>query len=265
VGRLWANPEVFMRRILVWDLPVRLFHVLFAVAFTVSALLGFFGDDESRIFAAHLIAGLVAALLVFLRLGWGLVGSRTAGLDGFRFSPSELVAWLRAAAKGEKVRVVGHNPATSFAAVALAVLVVALAGTGVVMARGGEWVEEAHELLAWAAVLVVAAHIMGAVMHGLRHRDGTVSSMVTGHKTGSPEEGIASARPLAAIGLVALTGAWAGLLVQGFDPTTGMLQVPLLGDLQAVEVEVGGEEAEGEEARVDDDDHAEEDDDNDDD
>ncbi len=253
-----------MRRILVWDLPVRLFHILFGLAFLVAALLGFFGDDERPVFVAHLIAGLVAALLVFLRLGWGLVGSRTAGLDGFRFRPSELVVWLRDAPSGKAARYVGHNPASSLAIVLMVVLVLGLAGSGVLMARGGEWLEEAHELMAWAAVAVVAAHILGAVLHGLRHRDGTVSSMLTGHKPGSPEEGIASARPLVAVGLLALTGAWTGALVNGFDAGTGTLQVPLLGSLQAVEIEGGEGGGEGEDEGEDEgeeDDEDEEDDD----
>lgn len=238
-----------MSRVLVWDLPVRLFHVLFGLSVLTSAATGFFVDDESPLFLLHPAAGLTAALLLVLRLLWAVVGSRTAGPGGLHLSPAALLAYLRGMAKGEPTRHLGHNPASSLAILAMAGLVLGLVLSGVTLARGSEALEEAHELLAWGMVAVVAAHVIGALLHGLRVPDGTLTSMIDGHKEGAPDEGIPSARPLAALALLLLTGAWVGRLALGADPAAGTLDVPLLGALSVGEGGEGGEDGEHGEGR----------------
>ncbi len=234
-----------MSRVLVWDLPIRLFHVLFGLSVLTSAATGFFVDDESPLFLLHPAAGLTAGLLLVLRLVWAVVGSRTAGPAGLNLSPAALVDYLRGVAKGAPTRHLGHNPASSLAILGMAGLLLGLVLSGVTLARGSEALEEVHELLAWGMVAVVAAHILGALLHGLRVPDGTLTSMIDGHKEGEPADGIPSARPLAALALLLLTGAWVGRLALGADPAAGTLDVPLLGALSIGEGGEGGEHGEG--------------------
>jgi hypothetical protein len=54
---------------------------------------------------------------------------------------------------------------------------------------------------------VVIVHVAGVVSGSLLHGENLVRAMITGHKQGSPDEAIPSARPLAAIILLAWVAA----------------------------------------------------------
>ena len=74
-------------RVLVWDLPTRIFHWLFAGSFIAAFTIGQVVDDDAAAFKLHMLLGGVMALLVLLRVAWGLVGSRHARLSSFAFGP----------------------------------------------------------------------------------------------------------------------------------------------------------------------------------
>ena len=219
-----------MKRILVWDLPTRLFHWLFSgavlSAFAIAALLG----DEGGLFPVHMLLGLVAAMLAAMRLLWGLVGSRTSRLSQLALRPEDLFTYLRGVFRGRSADLwPAHNPAASWVTVAALGCVLGLASTGLLMSQGVEAVEEIHEVLAWTMMGVVAVHLAGIVTHTIRHREPIALSMIDGHRLGDPQSAISSARPLAALVLLLLVGAWAGGLARGYDPATSTVRLPLLG------------------------------------
>lgn len=232
-----------MKRILVWDLPTRLFHWLLAgsvlSAFGLAALLG----DEGGLFPIHMLLGLVAAMLVAMRLVWGLVGSRTSRLSLLALRPEELFTYLRGVFRGRSAdEWPAHNPAASWVMVATVVCVLGLAGTGLLMSRGVEVVEEIHEMLAWTMMGIVAVHLTGIAVHTVRHREPIALSMIDGRRLGDLRSAIPSARPLAGLVFLILAGAWAGGLVRGYDPATSTVRLPLLGSVLSL-----GEGEEGEE------------------
>jgi hypothetical protein len=49
-----------MKKILVWDMPARLFHLAFAASLTASLAIGFLVNDEQPLFQLLLAAGVVA-------------------------------------------------------------------------------------------------------------------------------------------------------------------------------------------------------------
>jgi len=49
-----------MNKILVWDLPARVFHWAFAASLTAAIGIGFLVDEEQPLFQLHMIAGIVA-------------------------------------------------------------------------------------------------------------------------------------------------------------------------------------------------------------
>ena len=59
-------------RILVWDLPVRLFHWMLAIAFAGAWVTA----DSERWRDVHILLGYTAGVVVVLRSVWGLVGTR---------------------------------------------------------------------------------------------------------------------------------------------------------------------------------------------
>lgn len=216
-------------RILIWDLPTRLFHWLLAGSFLAAFAIATTVDDDGTLFPVHMLLGLVAAFVVLLRLAWGLVGSTPSRLSQLALGPAALVAYLREAVSSGAARVWrAHNPAASWVAVVLFACTLGLATTGILMSRGVEAVEEVHEVLAWTMMGTVVVHLAGIALHTFRHREAIALSMVDGRRRGS-EGAIASARPLAGLVFLALTGAFAGGLVRSYEPATHTVAVPLMG------------------------------------
>ncbi len=218
-----------MKRVLIWDIPVRLFHWLLAGSFLGAFVIANTVDDESGLFVAHMWLGGVAAFMVLLRLVWGFVGSRHARFRSFDLRPAALAGYLRGALSGKGERRAGHNPANALAAIAMFALVLGLAVTGVGMSTGSEAAEELHEMLAFAMVALVALHVAGVALHTVRHRDNIALGMVDGRKEADPAAAIPKAHALVGLVFVGLTGLWAGGLYDGYDPATHTVTIPLIG------------------------------------
>jgi cytochrome b len=217
------------QRVLVWDLPIRIFHWLLAAAFPLAWVLAVTSDDESRAFAVHGLLGLFIAALVAFRLVWGLVGTRYARFDAFATRPAALVAYLRSVLGGPAREYVGHNPASSFTTWAMLVLLVGLVGTGLLLGRGNESVEDLHEIFAHAMLALVGIHVLGVVLHTIRHRDPITLGMIDGRKRGPSSAAIRSARPVSALLLGVLLASWAAGLWRGYDPIGRRVTLPVLG------------------------------------
>jgi cytochrome b len=232
-----------MTRILVWDLPTRLFHWLLAGSFLSAFAIAATTDDDGRLFPIHMLLGLVVVFMVALRLAWGVVGSRTSRLSELALWPADLIQYARQALSGgEGRRWTGHNPAASWVTVVMFACALGLAVTGLAMSSGSEIAEEVHEVLAWTMMGTAAVHVAGLALHTLRHREPIALSMVDGRRLGAPAAAIPSTRPLAGLVFLALTGAWAGGLVRSYDPATSAVTLPLLGARVALgEGEEGGE------------------------
>ena len=209
-----------MRQVLVYDSPTRVFHWLFAGFFITAFAISNLVDDDSARFSLHMLAGLGMAFVVVLRIIWSLVGTRHARLGDLSLNPMQLIAYFKGMFSGDSRRWIGHNPASSWAALAMAVLALGLATTGTLMATGGEndAIKEVHELMANAFLVVVLLHLGGVIAHVLRYRDRLESSMVTGNKqvVGGDEVPVRS-MPVAGVAFVALTVVFMGYLLRTYD------------------------------------------------
>ena len=66
---------------------------------------------------------------------------------------------------------------------------------------------------------LVAVHVLGVLVSSRLHHENLVRSMVTGHKSGRPEDAIRSAwRSVAALMVVAVLGFWSWQWTQAPDP-----------------------------------------------
>ena len=218
-----------MKRILVWDLPTRLFHWLLAGGFITAFVIANVADDEGALFPVHMLVGLTLAFIVVLRVVWGFVGTRYARFRSFLFGPKAVIGYLRGVASGTGKRHIGHNPGSSVAIFAILVLVLGLAVTGILTGEGSEAAEEIHELLAYALLVAAIAHVLGIAIHTWRHRENIAVTMVNGHKEGEPGAAIASAKPVVALVFLVLTGLVGWRLAAGYDATTKQLSLPLIG------------------------------------
>lgn len=232
-----------MRTQLIYDLPIRIFHWLFAGLFITAFVITKTIDDDSPVFTYHMLAGMLLAFIVLLRILWGVVGTKYSRFTSFALHPKELVAYFLGIVSGSKRRWPGHNPASSWAAMAMFGLALGLGLTGYLMANGqGEAFEDVHELMANGFLVVVLMHVAGVVLHAFRHQDGIVMTMVDGAKQDLPQaEAIASSRPAVAVIFLGLVVTFAIYLVSNFDSQNQTLD--LFGTtLQLGENEQGGDD-----------------------
>jgi cytochrome b len=94
------------RRVLVWDLPLRLFHWLLVCSFCGSWL-----SAELDEMTWHIRLGLVMLALLVFRLIWGFAGGEAARFARFAASPRQAFVHLRDIFTRAPDREPGHNPA----------------------------------------------------------------------------------------------------------------------------------------------------------
>ncbi|MFP5520348.1 MAG: cytochrome b/b6 domain-containing protein [Bdellovibrionia bacterium] len=230
-----------MRNSLIYDLPTRIFHWLFAALFLGAFAIGKIVDDESLLFSYHMLLGLMMGGLIFWRFIWGFVGSQHARFSGFNLNPTKLFAYFKGIITGSKHKDAGHNPASSWAAITMMILGLGLSITGFLMTTGAkESFEDIHELMANSFIVVVALHVSGIILHSIRHRDAIALSMIDGKKDSFASNAtINSSRPVAALLLIAFIAGGAIVLSQNFNSTTRELN--LFGQtLQLGDNELGG-------------------------
>ena len=106
-------------RILVWDLPTRLFHWLLSATVAGAMGIAFVVDDNSLLFQFNMVIGLIVAFLVILRIFWGFIGTRYARFGSFLFGPKALIEFLRGILQQTDKTYAGHNPCSGIAMYAM--------------------------------------------------------------------------------------------------------------------------------------------------
>lgn len=171
--------------VMVWDLFVRLFHwslvTLFVIAWATA--------EGWR--AAHEYAGYAIAVLIGLRLVWGVVGSRYARFADFIYRPSTVVRYVGDIVRNRARRYLGHNPAGGAMVVVMLLSLIATIATGIALTTGStfdhRWVRGLHELATNLTILLAILHVAGVVLASLQHRENLIRSMITGLKRADPE------------------------------------------------------------------------------
>ena len=184
------------RKTLIWDLPLRVFHWMFAAAF----LAGWITSESDRLLYAHTYAGYVMAGLLIFRLIWGLCGGTYSRFGSFRFSPKQAFSYARTVLTGKPRHYIGHNPAGSWVIYLLFLLTALLCLTGLMVLGGeegqgpmrelvsiplGVFFHDVHMYIAWLMVVLVAFHIGGVIVESYVHRENLARAMLDGFKEDS--------------------------------------------------------------------------------
>ncbi|MGB5964586.1 MAG: cytochrome b/b6 domain-containing protein [Sulfurimonadaceae bacterium] len=182
-------------KVYVWTLPTRVFHALL-VLFTLGAYVTAEWDDLLTLHAAFGAA--IGALLLY-RVVWGVMGPKYSRFSDFNLNIEALKEYLFSLLNPKK-EYVGHNPAASYAMVGIIIVMLLLVMTGLLtygvqenrgifaflhnsFFRDMEFFEEIHEFLGAVLWLLIGAHVGGVLLDRLLHaRDGTLTSIVDGHK-----------------------------------------------------------------------------------
>jgi cytochrome b len=217
-----TNPTSPNPRTLVWDLPTRAFHWLLAASFAGA----FLTAESERLRDLHMLLGYAAAGLIVFRLLWGVVGTRYARFASFPLAPRAVLDYLKSLLTRSPRHYFGHNPAGSWAIVALLALIAAASLTGWAYAVeiGPEWLEDLHEGLANATLVLVIVHIAAVILSSLLHRENLVRAMLSGYKPGAGPAA-AGTRWVVALLLLGAVGALLGGVIPapGLEPGTSVV------------------------------------------
>jgi len=174
----------------VWDLPLRIFHWLLVLTFTIAYI------TEDDFLTQHVWAGyLITGLLIF-RFIWGFIGGKHALFSNFLCSPSTAITYFNDTLACRAKRYTGHNPAGAMMIVLLLISLVIATLTGfavygadqnagplafIGMENEGLW-EEVHEFFANLTLVLVFIHIVGVVFESFVHQENLSKAMWNGYK-----------------------------------------------------------------------------------
>ena len=183
-------------RIRVWDLPERLFHWALVILMATSYISAQAGGDWMKL---HFWSGYAILTLLLFRIVWGFVGSTTARFSDFVKGPSAAFRHIAELAGTDRPREAGHNPLGGAMVVVLifAVLAQVIAGlfsadtdTGTVTGPlshlvADKWIERAtafHTFWVNVLLVLVALHVLAAIVYLVWKRQNLIAAMIHGHK-----------------------------------------------------------------------------------
>jgi cytochrome b len=184
-----------MKRIRVWDLPVRLFHWIVAVLVAVSIITQEIGGNAME---WHFRAGYAVLALIAFRLIWGMVCTRYARFSDFAHGPSTILAYLRGESSRSGKRFHGHNPVGSLAVFAMLAVILIQALTGLLsnddIASEGPLVKfiskDLSDKFTWfhtevsarVVYFLIGIHILAIAYYYIGKKQNLVKPMITGDK-----------------------------------------------------------------------------------
>ena len=213
--------------ILVWDIPIRVFHWGFAFCSGGALAIALVADKDSAVFPFHMLLGISACFFLLLRLVLALVGCPHNRFRAMIFTPSETFRYFIGVVTGKASRYTVHNPGGSALTIGMFLLVPSLFASG--LGWTGDSMEDIHEILAYALLVAIVAHLAGMAIHTFRHGENIAASMLTGVKQSSAEERLQSSRPVIGAIVLLVSVVWMTSLVFNYNANRRTVTLPLLG------------------------------------
>lgn len=214
-----------MRRVLVWELPVRVFHWATALSIFALALTGYYignpfvivSGDAAQAYlmgwmrAVHFVAAFVLGIALLVRIYWFFRGNRYASWrewiptsrERWSFFWRQLKYYLFL--QRERPLYVGHNPVAglSYLVVGLLILVQGLTGFALYAEafQDGFWrfffgwllvlfanqdLRLIHHVTMWLILAFFIVHLYMGILAEIEERNGTLGSIVSGVKFEEP-------------------------------------------------------------------------------
>jgi cytochrome b len=181
-----------MRRMKVWDLPVRLFHWTIVLLILAAWVTQYINRMD-----LHMWIGEWILTLLLFRIVWGFIGSDTARFTRFLRSPVAALRHLAHLRRREPDREIGHNAAGGWMVLVMLALIGVQAGTGLfsnddsdtegplmhlISKDQSDWLSHIHYLNFKAIETVIVLHVLAIVAYAVLKRQNLVRPMVTGTK-----------------------------------------------------------------------------------
>jgi cytochrome b len=183
-----------MNKILVWDLPLRMFHWMLALLVTASIVSAQIGGNAMQI---HLRSGYTILTLVLFRILWGFFGGTHARFAAFVRGPATAIAYLKALRRQTAGRHLGHNPAGGWSVMLMLAVLLIQAGTGLfsnddistegplaklVTKAWSDRISSIHEINVVVLYVLIGLHLAAVAFYFFFKRDNLVKPMLTGFK-----------------------------------------------------------------------------------
>jgi len=181
-------------RVLVWDLPTRLFHWLLVLLVILSFVTGKMGGTTMQY---HEWSGVAILVLVVFRLLWGFVGGAQSRFMAFVSGPRAMIDYARTFVRTDSKRYLGHNPLGGWSIIAMLVALSIQVGTGLfanddILTEGplfqwiskatSDWLTRIHHINQAVLVALVIIHVGAVVFYLLVKRENLIIPMITGRK-----------------------------------------------------------------------------------
>ena len=179
--------------------------------------------------AWHMRSGMIILTLLLFRIAWGVVGSTTARFSDFVKGPVEAIAYARSLRGDTPAASIGHNPLGGWMVVALLLLLLLQAGTGLfanddiftegplahlVSKATSDQLTIIHKTNFNVLLVLIAGHIAAALFYLFVKGENLIWPMVTGRKAmGAEESGLRFRNPLLALVVLALAAAIVWVIV----------------------------------------------------
>jgi cytochrome b len=202
--------------VVVWDLPVRLFHWLIVAGIAVS-----WWSAEYRFMNVHRYSGYAMLGLLVFRIYWGLFGSPTARFAQFVRGPGAIAKYLREPAAHATP---GHNPLGGLSVIMMLLLLLVQVGLGLfvtdidglesgplsylVSFETSRILAERHETIFNVLLAFTALHIAAILFYLFARRTNLIAAMITGRR--------ASITQAAPIKLASMWRIWPGVALALF-------------------------------------------------
>lgn len=213
-----------MNKILVWDIPIRLFHWAFALCVSFALIIAMFVDDDSTLFSYHIFFGLSAGFLLLIRFIIAIIGTRYTKLAGLIFSPLETFKYFIDSFNKRSKKYIGHNPGSATAALIMFASLIGLVISGLNV--DSEFMEEVHPIFAYVLLAAIVIHLSGIILYTISHKENVAFSMFDGRKIGPEESGIKNSQGIIGLALTILVGLWFIILGNNFNSSNRTLKIP---------------------------------------
>jgi cytochrome b len=189
-----SSASQLSERILVWDIPTRLFHWLLVVFVSISFVTGHIGGNAMAI---HEWSGFVILALLLFRLMWGFFGSRQSRFVTFVRGPAAVLQYAKGLARGDVLHYLGHNPLGGWSILAMVITLLTQAVTGLfatddILTQGplypwvsdatSHWLTRVHRLNQNLILVLIVIHLLAIFFYLFVKHENLIKPMIFGTK-----------------------------------------------------------------------------------
>lgn len=215
-----------MKKHLVWDIPVRLFHWLLVLCLFGQWLTTEVLDDAMDI---HFYIGYFTLGLIIFRLIWGFVGTKYAKFNNFISGFMTMLTYLQSVTSKQHTLSIGHNSVGGLILPAVIILVGLQAISGLfttddIVYSGPyydsanteiqEWMQWLHHNIFDVLLAIIGLHLVAIGWYLVFLKHNLIGPMLDGKKAVTQKEGIEHSQLIKAILIMCLVAIFVYWLVE---------------------------------------------------